>query len=233
MTKSRLLQVSDAAELIAKLTGESCSNLKIAIGRAWQYGKLPLYNLNGRRLSPGIGEAFDCVSWEDEGLGEFYSGEPHWHGVDDDRPHWRADIQELMDYFGYHSEKQAAILEELENPKPIFAPTKKEAPRGVPKKEILDVVWPLPPGASPMGNILTECPAWVAFARIPTGKAGGASHLWNPAQLALCLQTDVKRRKWRVANVKLLTTVINHNFSDYADEWAEILESIGASNTGN
>ena len=120
MNKSRLLQVSEAAELIEKVTGEPRFEVAQRIRDDWQYRGLVMFNSAGRK-APNIypGEAFDCIDLVAEGIADEFK----------DQKLWRVDICILLDAFGYHPEIQAAILAELENPKKP-APKEKPAPDG-------------------------------------------------------------------------------------------------------
>lgn len=213
MSKSRLLQVSEAAELIEKVTGEPRFEVARRINHAGQFEGLGFFNKAGQPVSwmPGV---YSVVE-DDEGRRELAGNR-----------FFRVDIGELMAAFGYHPETQAAILAELENPTPIFSSAKKEAPRGVTKAEILAADWPQINGAPPMEKIVTDPNAWAKPARVSRGSPGKESSLWNPAKLAMCLRSPASRRAWSGPPVSLLTTVINKNFPDYADEWAEYAERL-------
>lgn len=113
--------------------------------------------------------------------------------------------------------------------------TKGQDKKGVEKKEILCVDWPegkfvsnirKRKGRIPsIENILNDLPSWVESACIKVGRRGVSSHLWNPAQLALCLVTTSSRKKWTV-NKKQLTDFIADKFSDYLEEWKRLSDQL-------
>lgn len=90
--------------------------------------------------------------------------------------------------------------------------------RGISKSEILAVDWPLPNEAPDLENILNKLPKWADEACLKIGSAGKGSHLWNPAQLAVCLATTTPQKKWSCKQ-PALDKFIRANFSEYFDEW--------------
>ncbi len=101
-------------------------------------------------------------------------------------------------------------------------------PRAVTKREILSVPWPMPPDAPPLENILSELPKWVQSAYKKVGRPGkGAegSHLWNPAQLAVCLAVTTPHKRWACKKTAL-TNFLRGNFSDHLEEWNGSAEHI-------
>lgn len=97
MSKSRLLQVSEAAELIEKVTGEPRFEVAKKINHAGQFDGLRFFNKAGRPVSwmPGV---YSVVE-DDEGRRELVGNR-----------FFRVDIGELIAAFGYHDETGAAIL---------------------------------------------------------------------------------------------------------------------------
>ncbi len=101
---------------------------------------------------------------------------------------------------------------------------------GVPKWAILAVDWPLPAGSPKMKSILNDQAKWVEEAVRKCGRRGkgrDGSHLWNPADLAICLVEKTTHKRWTV-NKKALTNVIKNNFPAYLAKWeakSEYLES--------
>ncbi len=109
------------------------------------------------------------------------------------------------------------------------APDKKASThRSITKREILSVEWPMPVEAPSLGNILNELPKWVQSACEKVGRPGkGAegSHLWNPAQLAVCLAVRTPHKTWACKKTAL-TNFLRHNFSDHFAEWEVEVEHI-------
>ena len=92
---------------------------------------------------------------------------------------------------------------------------------GVTKHEILSVVWPMPPNAPPLENILDDIPKWAEDACKKIGARGkgvAGSHIWNPALLAVCLSTKTPQKRWTIGE-GALTNFLRLHFSDYLEEW--------------
>jgi hypothetical protein len=221
MTKSRLLTVHDAAALIEKVTGETAPNIANKIMAAWKRNPdFPIYYAsNGRRCTY-------TPTCEIEPAGQYVYT---WQGIGagGSTDLFRVDIEQLLTAFAYHPETRAAILAELDNPTPVFNPTKEEAPRGVSKKEILAVDWLKPKQkAPPLEKLLNGRPKWIASAMTSPGSPGKEASFWNPAILAVCLHSDATRRHWKGPSIAELTDVINKHFKEYADEWAQHAERL-------
>lgn len=109
MTKSRLLQVSEAAELIENVTGTPRFEIAKRINNAGQFRGLRFFSKQGLPVSwmPGVYRVIE----DNEGRLNF-----------DDMPYFRVDIGELMAALDYHPETQTAILAELESPSPEAKP---------------------------------------------------------------------------------------------------------------
>lgn len=215
--KSRLLQVSEAAELIEKVTGLRAGNIQHTAFIKVELAELAFYDSMGRRLAP-FPDLFKRIVDKSAPLVPGGQAFKIISAV-------KVDLPELMNALELHPETQAAILAELENPTPVFSSAKKEAPRGVSKAEILAADWPLPKQDPPLQNAINERPKWLDGAWLDVGRRGRGSHLWNPAKLALCLH-DKSRKYWSGPTVSQLTTFITKNFSDYADEWAGYAERL-------
>ena len=80
------------------------------------------------------------------------------------------------------------------------------------KREILAADWPLPNNVN-LEKLLSDVPKWLEQARVKRGAPGRGSSLWNPAQLAICLNT---RRSVKVA---ALDIVIRGSFPAFHSEW--------------
>lgn len=133
------------------------------------------------------------------------------------------------------SEAEAAIAESAAPQSAEREPTNFSLPEfsadGVIKKKILEVDWRLPSKAPQMKNILDEIPKWVSSACKKVGRVGkgpAGSHIWNPAQLAVCLAIKTPGKQW-VVGKGALTGVIKDNFPDYLDEWERMKDQL---NTG-
>ena len=118
----------------------------------------------------------------------------------------------------------------LSFPNPEALPSEHQANKaklnGVPKHVILSVEWPLPTNAPTLQNTLDNLPKWVEPACIKVGKVGkGAegSHLWNPAILAICLNTKTSHKNWIVKSERL-TNILRVSFPEYLEQWEARLE---------
>ena len=179
-------------------TDQSFDDIMNKLSTAALDGELPVY-LPGKSVRYSYGSS--CTSR----VREYYE-EVYWHDLNK----WLADNKTKVEYRFPDPEAAPAPAVDIQ-----------ATPRGVTKREILSVDWPMPRNAPPLKNILDEIPKWVDSACIKIGRPGkgvNGSHLWNPALLALCLGEATPHKRWTVVRGEL-TNFIRLNFPDYFEQW--------------
>ena len=111
----------------------------------------------------------------------------------------------------------AALGPEGTTPPKVPVSAKPSAHKGIPKRELLSVDWPLH-GAftqASLARAMSDVPNWLLDARVCQGAPGKASALWNPAVLADCLrEKDYARRG-------VLCSLLEKHFHEWLPEFKE------------
>ncbi|MDD5365334.1 MAG: hypothetical protein PHR30_08340 [Gallionellaceae bacterium] len=94
---------------------------------------------------------------------------------------------------------------------------------GLTAKAVLAHDWPLPPGVKLKGLLSDGRAEWLSEARTFRGSGGKCPSLWNPAMLAICMESREKGKTW-TANHHHLDKHIREHFADWVDEWERLCE---------
>ncbi|HEY4696800.1 MAG TPA: hypothetical protein VIH29_02170 [Gallionella sp.] len=95
---------------------------------------------------------------------------------------------------------------------------------GCTKNKILSADWQLPKRVN-LERALGDVPKWLEAAIVCRGKPGGGSSTWNPAIMAVCMNTPSKGKAW-IVSLDKLEKVINEFFPSWIEEWKECRETI-------